>query len=238
MDRIALLKFARDAVNRVPQVKAHLSDKVRFILATPSAYKTQEYFLAQIQGLVRTLYNGQIGGEFIDVMANVISGQIYDAYSKAWIDEGGTGNFPDYLESSYQDFVTNQYSFVDQYYRDIVDARIDNTSIEPLLLRAELWANQYGTAYENATTAITLAGGGNEEWILGATEEHCPECSALNGFVMRASEWEALNLRPKNPPNNKISCGGWRCDCERKATSKKRSPNAYGRIEEILLAKS
>jgi hypothetical protein len=178
-----------------------------------------------------------VGGEFIDVFANLISGQYLDAYNKAWTDQGYELNIPSYLYEHYQNAVAKQYEFVDKYYRDIIDAKIDGTSIEPLLSRASLWAQGWNTSYENATSLITEHEGGREQWVLGATEEHCPECYALNGIVMRAQEWEALNLRPKNPPNDKLTCGGWRCDCSRTATNKRRSPNAYGRVEEILLGK-
>lgn len=209
----------------------------RVVLHMDAAYKSYDFFLARIEGLVRGVYTNNIGGEFIDVFANLISGQYQDAYAKAWRDSDGEGLIPDYLQQSYQEAVSNQYAYVDGFYRAIVDARIDGTPIEPLMARARLWAQGYNTAYENASSLITLHEGANEEWVLGATEQHCSTCFALNGIVMRASEWEALNLRPKNPPNDHLECGGWRCDCERRQTSKRRSPGAYGRVEEILLVR-
>ena len=225
------------AVKLVPDVLPYLSNKARFTLYEPAAYKSFEYMLKQIEGLVKGVYSGNVGGEFIDTMANLISGQLTDAYQVAWSDEGDGGDFPEYLNAPLESEILNQYDYVDQFYRDIVDARVDKTPIDPLLTRAGLWANAYKTAYENATSLIVAAMGGNEEWILGATEQHCPECASLNGIVARASEWEALDVRPKNAPNNKLTCGGWNCDCERRPTDKRRSPNAYGRIEEIMLAR-
>ena len=221
------LDYVYKAIQTAPQV-------VRYLLPI---YKSYDYFLARIRGLVRGVYDNNIGGEFIDVFANLISGQYRDAYNKAWADEGDGGKFPDYLEASYQEAVSNQYAYVGGFYRAIVDARIDGTSIDPLMARAELWAQGWNTAYENATSLIALNNGGKEEWVLGATEEHCPECAALNGIVMYAREWEALNVRPKNPPNDYLTCGGWRCDCERRPTDKRRTAGGYGRVEEILLAK-
>ena len=231
------LKFIREAVKLVPQVRPHLSDKARFYMYETVAYKSYDYMLKQIEGLVRGVYSGNIGGAFIDTMANLISGQLTDAYQVAWKDEGDGGEFPEYLNAPLESEILNQYDFVDGFYRAIVDARVDKTPIDPLLVRAGLWANAYNTAYENATSIITAANGGNEEWILGQTEEHCPECNSLNGIVARATEWDALNVRPKNAPNSKLTCGGWNCDCERRPTKKRRTPNAYGRIEEIMLAR-
>lgn len=234
---MSLNSLLRQAVKLYPDVRPLLSDKARFYMYQTTAYKTYDYMLKQIIGLVRGVYSGNVGGQFIDTMASLISGQLTQAYEQAWKDEGDGSEFPEYLNAPLEDEILKQYDFVDGFYRAIVDARIDKTSIDPLLVRAELWANAYSTAYENATSIITAETGGKEEWVLGATEEHCPECADLNGIVAFAKEWDTLNVRPKNPPNNKLTCGGWRCDCERRPTDKRRSPNAYGRIEEIMLGR-
>jgi len=231
---IALLA---QAVKLVPDVLPHLSNKARYLYGTQEV-KTQSFMLSAITGLVRAVYAGNLGGGFIDTMANVISGQLTQAYRQAMEDEGITDEFiPDYLAASLEAAILGQYDFVDQYYRDIVDASIDKTSVEPLLARVQLWAQRWTEGYNEAVRLITLKGGGNLEWTLGATEEHCPECASFNGMVARASEWDTLGIRPQNAPNDKITCGGWRCDCTLSPTAKRRSPNAYGRLEEILLAR-
>lgn len=233
-----LYNFINNAVTQVPQVKAYLSPRARFVFAKPTEYKTFEYMLRSIEGLVRGVYSGTVRGQFIDTMANLISGQLRQAYQQAYEDEGFTNAFlPDYLEQSLQNAVLNQYGFVDQYYRDIIDASIDGTPIAPLLARAQLWAQRWTEAYNEAVMLITMKEGGNLEWKLGATEAHCPECAALNGIVARATEWNTLGVRPQNAPNKHLTCGGWKCDCSLTPTKKRRSPNAYGRIEEILLAR-
>ena len=227
MDKSALLAFIVKAVREVPETIRHLSP----------AYKTYDYFLARIEGLVRGVYSGNVAGDFIDIFANLISGQLRDAYTRAWIDEGNTGALPDYLEASYQETVAKQYSFVDQFYRAIVDARVDKTSIEPLLSRAQLWAQRWTESYNEAVRLITLDGGDNMIWELGATEQHCPECAFLNGKIMSAKEWNLIGIKPQNAPNKKLTCGGWKCDCSLSPTDKRRTPGAYGRIEEMMLAK-
>lgn len=233
-----LYNFIRDAIITVPNVKPLLSDKARFMLYVPEQYKTFDFMLLNIKRLVTGLYNNMLGGEFIDVMANIISGQLTQAYQQALEDQGFTDFFlPDYLQASLDAMILKQYAYVDGYFRAIIDARVDGTSLDPLLARAELWAQRYTEAYNEATRLIVLKGGGNLVWTLGATEQHCPECAALDGIVAWASEWDTLGVRPQNAPNDKLTCGGWRCDCSLSPTSKRRSPNAYGRIEEILLAR-
>ena len=224
MDKVALLSYVREAIQAVPQV-------VKYLYST---YKSYDYFLAQVNGLVRGLYNGFIGGEFIDTLANLISGQLWDAYEKAWFDEGGDGVVPDYLNKSYQDAVSTQYGYVDAFYRDIVDARIDKTSLDPLMMRAGMWANQWNSSYNEAVRLITLEGGGNLVWQYGEAE-HCETCRSLNGIVAWAKEWDALGVKPQNAPNNLIECGGWQCKCSLSPTKQRRSPGAYGRIEAAIM---
>ena len=239
------LRFIREAVKLVPQVIPLLMGKARafyFGSVAFDAFKSYEDMLSKIQSLVKNTYNGKVGTvEFTDRITSIIGGQLRNAYNTAWINEGmdednTTAALPDYLEESLLDMIAQQASteFSYQYFTDIMAARRSETPIDPLLSRAELWAGQWNTAYENATSLITLNNGGREEWVLGATEQHCPECAALNGIVAFANEWEELGVRPKNPPNDNLTCGGWRCDCERRATDKKRSRNAYNRIKAIV----
>lgn len=228
------------AIDAVPAVIPYLSDQARYIYAIgkPTEYKTYDYMLAQIEGLVRGLYSNNVGGNFIDIMANLISGQLTQAYRQAFEDEGYTDYFlPDYLQTSLTEMVVNQYTFVDQYYRDIIDARIDGTPINPLLSRAQLWAQRWTEAYNEAVRLITEHDGGNLIWRLGATEEHCPECAKLNGIVARATEWNISGFKPQNAPNDALTCGGWRCDCTLTPTDKRRSPKALDTLMNIRLSK-
>lgn len=225
------------AVNLVPDVLPYLSNKARWAMYKPAEYKTFDYMLSVITGLVRGVYSGLVGGQFIDSMANLISGQLTQAYRQAYEDEGYTDFIlPAYLSSSLETMILNQYGFVDQYYRDIVDARVDGTPIDPLLQRATLWATRWNEAYNEAIRLIAKENGGNLVWVYGDTD-HCTTCLSLNGIVASAKDWDMLGVKPQNAPNNNLECGGWRCQCSLQPTDKRRSANAYGRIEEILLAK-
>lgn len=229
-----LLPHIRQVVATFPEVRTYLSGRSRWSLYKPTEYKTVDYMENAIEGLVNGVYNGNIGGQFIDTLANIISGQLTQAYRQAWEDEGMTDYFaPDYLSESLEAMILNQYDYVDQFYRDIIDARVDGTSVEPLLARAKLWANRWNEAYNEAVRLITLQGGGNLVWEYGDAE-HCNTCLSLNGIVARASEWDTLGVKPQG---DMLECGGWNCKCALVSTDKRRSPNAYGRIEEILLAR-
>ena len=235
MDKFLLYNFMRRAMCDVPAVIPLLSNKARFYMYQPATYKTYDYMLKQIERLVKGVYSGNIGGQFIDTMANLISGQLTQAYEQAWTDEEGEGDIPDYLSSSLETAILGQYDFVDQYYKDIVDAKVDKTPIDPLLFRAKLWAQRWTESYNEAVRLIVLDSGGNMIWTLGATEAHCPECAAFNGKVARAKEWDTLGIRPQNAPNKKLTCGGWQCDCSLTPTDQRRTAGAYGKLEAILM---
>jgi hypothetical protein len=228
----------RAIVARIPEMKKHLSGKSRWMAAQPAEYKSQDYFLQQVERLVTTVYNDQLGGEFIDIMANLISGQLTQAFRQAWADEDGDGDLPPYLAGALEQMILDQYDHVDGFFRDIVDARLDETSIAPLLVRAGMWANQYNAAYQQALELIRKENGGNLVWRKGNTENGCSTCDALDGVVMSAREWDELNVHPRGYPNPLLECQGGgpanNCDCTLEPTDKRKSPKAFETVLNIV----
>ena len=102
------IKVIRDAVHVVPQVLPHLSDRARWTLYKPVEYKTFDYMLKQIESLVKGVYSGNVGGQFVDSMANLISGQLTQAYQQAYEDEGYEGELPEYLTASLEAMILGQ----------------------------------------------------------------------------------------------------------------------------------
>ena len=220
---------------RYPGIIPHLKGKARWIAYAyqPHAHetKTVDFYLRTMQGLIRSLYNGDIGGEFIDIMANLISGQLRQAYISGAADAGLleielTGE----MENELQGFILAEFDYVDNIFRDIINARIDETTIDPLLARAKLWANRWNEVYNSAKHAVMLAFGGKEMWVIGATEDHCISCMPLNGIVAFASEWEASGFKPQG---KMLDCGGWNCKCELIPTNARRSNKPAERLAKI-----
>jgi hypothetical protein len=151
-----------------------------------------------------------------------------------------TEAMPDYLQQAYQEDVVNQQDFVQQFYNDIIDARVDNTPIDPLMARAELWANQWDAAFNKAELLINTHEGGVLEWHKGNTENGCDTCANLDGIRARASTWEELGVHPQGYPNDKLQCGGGGpgnfCDCTLEPTDQRQSPNAYDTIMNAVVA--
>ena len=218
---MTLLSNILQVVRSVPQVIKYL----------PPEYKTYEYFLARVEGLVRGVYGGNVGGDFVDILANLIRGQIADAYGQAWQDEGYDPPIPDYLNASMEAFITAQTNFdwIYQYYRDVVDARVDGTPIDPLLSRASMWANQWNAAYSQAMLDIRKEEGGNLVWQLGEAE-HCSTCLALDGIVASAKEWDTSGWKPQS---RDLECNGYNCACSLQPTDKRRSRGAADRLAAV-----
>lgn len=228
------VRTIRAAVKVYPDILPLLKGRARWVaFADGGEYKTYDYYLQQLTRLITSVYNGNLAGEFIDIMANLIQGQIYQAVNQAWLDSGMDGELPDYLAELADNIVLSQYDHVDQLYRDIVDARLDGTPLGPLLARAPLWATRWNEAYNQAMLAIAAEMGERMVWRLGATEKHCRTCAGLNGVVAYASEWETLGIQPQNAPNDALECGGWRCDCSLEVTDQRRSPNAFETIMNV-----
>lgn len=229
-----LISAVRQIAGRHPSIVPLLGTKARYIAAAPIAFKTYDYFEKELTRMVKNLYAGFTGGEFIDILAGLIQGQINQAVDFAWRDAEVRADVPQYLREYADDMILAQFDYVDGFYRDIVDARIDETPIDPLLARCALWANRWNEAYDRATSLIVQAMGGKQVWKLGATERHCETCAALDGIVAYASEWDELGVHPQGAPNELLECGGWRCDCSLTQTDARRSPKAFESIMNIV----
>jgi hypothetical protein len=225
-----------------PVLFATVKNAVLWVWQRSHATKTYDYFLSTLENLVQSVYDGNLGGEFKDILRNLILGQISQAYETAWTDDGNELPPPEYIRDASQAAVLAQYEFVDQFYRDIVDARVDGTPIAPLLSRAPLWVNRYTEAYNDAVNLIAAETGGKQIWRLGLTEKHCPFCKAFNGLVAYASEWRELGIQPQNAPNPILTgerdgekgCEGWHCDCKLENTDRRRSPKIYDTLLNIV----
>jgi hypothetical protein len=89
-----------------------------------------------------------------------------------------------------------------------------------------MWVNQYESAKQKSATLA--CGDLKLRWQVGPTE-HCKTCLSLNGQVRRASFW-ANNVVPRNAPNPKLECGGFRCQCTLEKTDR---PLTRGRLPRL-----
>jgi hypothetical protein len=81
------------------------------------------------------------------------------------------------------------------------------------LYREEMWVNAYQQAYNRA---LQMAQSDPKlKWILGATEQHCKDCSKYDGKVKRSSYWQKIGASPQSPD---LECKGINCDCRLEPT--------------------
>ena len=230
-----MLPVFRAITRRFPALKAHLSRRARYMAAigTPHAWdaKTADFMERTIRSYILGVYRGQLGFEFLDLMASLIEQQFTRAYNQALREEGVEmdAQFQQHLDN----LVINQFPFVDGLFDDILQAVIDESPVEPLLSRADLWATRYNEVVNEAHLEIARRFGGKLVWRLGRTEKHCTTCAALNGKVAFAAEWDTAGLHPQNAPNGLLECGGWRCDCSLEPTEERRTRNSLDKLMAI-----
>ena len=235
-----IVSAIQQAVKSYPEVTPLLNNQARYIAALrpPAEIKTEDAYYRQIWNRTLELYRGEIdAGDFVGAMAEIIQEQLTKAFREALrdneldpdlVNEDGEG-FKDELE----DMILNEFDFVDGFAADIQQAAKDDAGFEQFQTRAGMWANRYNDAYNQAQVIIGEQYGINLEWVYGEAE-HCETCLSLNGIVARASVWDELGVKPQQPPNDILECGGWNCKCSLQPTDKRQSPKAYETIMNIV----
>ena len=105
---ITLRDALSQAVNELYKMGGEMPLMLRVDLLRYQVVKTREFYLSTLVRLVRSVYQGYIGGEFIDIMVNLVQGQINQAYGQAWIDEGDGSTMPEYLTGAATAFILQQ----------------------------------------------------------------------------------------------------------------------------------
>lgn len=118
--------------------------------------------------------------------------------------------------------IQSEFSHLNGFASDIEsNSKANGGKIAPLLKRADLWINRW---LDVKNQARLMAGGDKKlKWVLGATEEHCKTCAAMNGKIKRASYWRDHGPHPQQPVNDTIECKGWKCLCTWEPTDEPQS---------------
>lgn len=175
-------------------------------------------FRSSIRSAVRALWSGVWDYyQFFDDMLLVVD----NGYTRAWY-EGAQecGIQPAELtpeeRTRLRQAIVGGQQHIDGFATEIeANSKEEGGKLTPLLVRADLWVNQYDSVRLQAQSIA--CGDRKYRWVLGANEQHCRSCSALDGKVKRMSFWRDYAL-PRNAPNPRLECGGWRCRCDLVAT--------------------
>lgn len=174
-------------------------------------------FRAGIRSAVRAYWNGDFNiVDFISAMTTTIR----RGYTRAWYDGAqNVGILPTELTAEELNLlegeIINSSSYIYGFADDIErGSKANGGKLNPLLGRAEMWANRYdmivSEAMQSASRNVKL------KWVWNPNKEHCADCLRLNGRVYRASIWRKWNLSPRM---HNLACGGWRCGCVFENTS-------------------
>jgi hypothetical protein len=240
--------ITREIVKMFPETRRYLHGRARWVAYATAhqrgAMKSFDDYKGQIYALVTDLFEGVIiESDFVDGMADIIPGNLTDAWNEG-MSENGLDPDEDMLPE-WQDqidaMILSEYDYVDGFAAAIAaNAGSPEPNLDAVLSRADLWAQRYTDVYNEAKIR-TAEKGQRFVWEIGSTEENCWICKALNGIVAFAFEWEEAGFRPQEPPNDLLSmdrggekgCGGWRCDCSLTPTNKRRTQKALDRLMNI-----
>lgn len=187
-----------------------------------AALKTEAYYNRALNSAVLEFYRGEMdAGEFIDEMIRLIEGQFRRAWNEGSRDVGvdPKDHTPE-DDAILEEHINQETEHILDYAEAIEKAKIDGAPVAPLQARVSLWANRYN---EMVNAARMHFGAEREylKWKLGATEEHCETCAALDGIVATAEAWEESGFHPQGAPNDALECDGWYCDCRLEVTKEK-----------------
>lgn len=215
--------------------RTNLLNAVRIV---SSALKTAGTFNTHLWSACLDYFRtGDLSG-FLDVFIEEIRNQLTRAFNQGARDVGVDPNeFTqvdlDHLES----WISSEYNYVLNLAQAIQDLRTTNATLDEfrtaIRWRISLWANRFNEVVNEAR--VYFGGRVRLVWQLGPSEEHCVTCSALDGIVAFAEEWDQSRVRPQHPPNDHLECGGWRCACSLQMTTQRRSARAIDRILNVVM---
>lgn len=165
-----------------------------------------------IRNAVRGLWTGAMDRtQFFHVMGLAIDRGLAAAWAEGAKDCGITPN--DYSDQE-QQALRDAQAREDMYVPEFADAieegsKANGGKLTPLFQRSEAWILRYKDVVNRARTMA--CGDKKYRWDLGLAE-HCSTCLKLNGQIRRGSFWR-VRVLPQNPPNEKLECKGFRCQC-------------------------
>jgi len=169
----------------------------------------------QFAGAVRSAVRGVWSGALTPSQGSAsLAGAVTTYLREAWLAGAEhCGILPGELtpieESELLNFTYTQQAFVGRLMRDVYrNRRAVGGELGPFLSRAGLWEQRYHHAREMGKQMACADR--KFRWVLGATEQHCQDCTTAAGRVHRASIWKKYGWEPGS---SRLSCRGFNCDC-------------------------
>lgn len=168
---------------------------------------------------------------FYDMMETAIRQGLTGAWREGAKDMGiDPDELTDAEQAALEEMIRTEQSHIgDLAERVEAGSKANGGKLQPLFDRVEsMWVLRYQDARNKARA---MAGADKKlMWELGRTEKHCSSCLKLAGRIKRASQWLAAGILPQNPPNSKLECGGWQCDCRLVPTDEPSSRGPFPKL--------
>jgi len=213
----------------IPNISINLSTSANRYVFGRDDYKivtSKNYatYRRSARNLTRGLWLGDLSPfDFVDGMVSAINREFNSAWSAVEKDYGVLpGERPLASQASLDLAINSEISYLTGFADAIVKgSKANGGIIEPLLERADMWANGYDKTVELAKTIV----GGDKKfrWIVGNTE-HCVDCKNYDGMVFFGSQWREAGAVPRS---QKLACTGIRCQCRLEETV---LPKTYGNV--------
>jgi len=194
-------------------------------------------FNVQLWSYALDLFRNGSTSQFTSRFEAAIEKQLTEAwYEGAKEMDVTTSEMDDGDDLKLKEIIDNEFLYVGRLADEIASFRTDPKMTREdfskrYRARIDLWVNRYTETVNSAK--IWFGKKQKLEWKLGATEEHCETCAALNGIIAFATEWYQSGLQPQSPPNLHLECQGWHCSCSLEPTKKRRTNNALDKLLDI-----
>lgn len=200
----ALSTDASDAI-------AHIFEQTRELLAIRAIQATRLNFEMAFEDVLFEARAGTLRkARFVSILRNLIARFGASAYSDGLIDGGILDATVDEEDlSRIQRLSASQNEYV-RGLADVLFKRDDALTDLQALNKPEMWFNKsiypfYMAGLQQAANNALM------EWVIGPTEEHCPDCTRLNGQRHRLRHWLKRDLRPRA---DTLACQGFHCACQ------------------------
>lgn len=229
--------MSRSSLDALQSVLDRLNARIEAVKICEALLKSYGWYDAHLHDYAGQLYRGKMDNSaFLDKMIYAIGEQLGRAWNEGMVANGldpKQDMTPD-MEARIKELTDNEHNHVIDLIDFIDQQKADQAGMNAIDVRVDMWVNRYNDVV-NIAKMETANLKDKLEWVYGDTE-HCDVCAALNGIVASAKDWQTSGFHPQQPPNNLLSCGGWRCQCTLQPTDKRKTSGALDKLMTLAVA--
>jgi hypothetical protein len=184
-------------------------------------YKSFDDYRRSLRALTRGYWAGQLSAfDFVDGMASAINRHFEQAWQQGEAINGvQPGERSDAAQARLDLAINTEVSYITGFAQAIADnSKANGGALQPMLDRAELWANGYARI---VILAQTVSGADLKmKWIRDPLKDSCVDCLQYDGKIFYRSQWEAAGVYPRG---DMLACTGINCGCTWEPTTDRKT---------------